>query len=252
MKIVVIGGTGLIGSKVVTKLTEHGHEAIAASPNSGVNTLTGEGLADVLTGANVVIDVSNSPSFADDAVMDFFTNSTTNLLEAEKVAGVGHHVALSVVGTDRLPDSGYFRAKVAQEQLIKNSGVPYSLVHATQFFEFVKSIADGATDGNTVRLSPALIQPIAADDVATAVARTSVGTPLDGTIEVAGPETFGLDELIRAGLGMKGDPRDVVADPAAPYFGAILSEKSLVAGPDATIFETRFQDWAAAQLAAQK
>ena len=247
MKIVVIGGTGLVGSKVVAKLTEHGHEAVAASPGSGVNTLTGEGLAEVLVGAQVVVDVSNSPSFADDAVMQFFTTSTGNLLAAEKAAGVGHHVAVSVVGTRGLPDSGYLRAKVAQENLIEQSGLPYSLVHATQFYEFVKSIADSATEGGVVRLSPALIQPIAADDVATTVARTAVGTPLDGTLEIAGPTRFGLDELVRIGLAHAGDPREVVADPSAPYFGAVLSELSLIPGPDATIFETTFDDWLKAQ-----
>ena len=243
MKIVVIGGTGLIGSKVVTKLGEHGHVAVAASPNSGVNTITGAGLAEVLAGADVVVDVSNSPSFEEAEVLAFFTTSTTNLLAAEKVAGVGHHVALSVVGTERLVDSPYMRAKVAQETLIKQSGVPYSLVHATQFFEFVKSIADGATEGVTVRLSPALIQPIAADDVATVVARTAVGEPLNATIEIAGPEKFGLDELIRQGLAFKNDPREVVADPEAPYFGARLSQDSLVASAGATIFETTFDQW---------
>ena len=247
MKIVVIGGTGLIGTKVVAKLTEHGHEAVAASPNSGVNTLTGEGLAEVLTRADVVVDVSNSPSFEDDAVMEFFTTSTTNLLAAEKAAGVGHHVALSVVGTERLPESGYFRAKVAQENLIKQSGVPYSLVHATQFFEFVKSIAAAATDGNVVRLSHALIQPIAAEDVATTVARTAVGAPLDGMLEIAGPKQLGLDELVRTGLELRGDPREVVADPNAPYFGAILAERTLVPGPDATVFTTTFEEWLAEQ-----
>ena len=185
---------------MVARLAEHGHEAVAASPNSGVNTLTGEGLAEVLAGAQVVVDVSNSPSFEDKAVLEFFTTSTGNLLAAEKTAGVGHHVALSVVGTERSVESGYFRAKLAQEKLIKESGVPYSIVHATQFFEFVKSIADAATDGTTVRLSHALIQPIAADAVAGAVARTAVGEPINGTIEIAGPEQFGLDELIRKGL----------------------------------------------------
>ena len=243
MKIVVIGGTGLIGSKLVAKLGAHGHEAVAASPNSGVNTITGEGLAEALAGADVVVDVSNSPSFEEAAVLAFFTTSTTNLLAAEKDAGVGHHVALSVVGTERLVDSPYMRAKVAQESLIKESGVPYSLVHATQFFEFVKSIADSATEGNTVRLSPALIQPIAADDVATAVGRTAVGEPLNATIEIAGPEKFGLDELIRRGLAFKNDPREVVADPEAQYFGALLAQDSLVAGADATIFETTFAQW---------
>ena len=247
MKIVIIGGTGLIGSKVVTMLGAHGHEAVPASPNSGVNTLTGAGLAEVLTGAQVVIDVSNSPSFEDTAVMEFFTTSTRNLLAAEKTAGVTHHVALSVVGTDRLPDSGYFRAKVAQENLIKESGLPYSIVHATQFFEFVKSIAAAATDGDTVRLSHALIQPIAADDVATAVARTAVGAPLNGTLEIAGPVQLGLDDLVRTGLALRGDPREVVADADAPYFGAILQERTLVPGPDATLFETTFEQWLAAQ-----
>jgi uncharacterized protein YbjT (DUF2867 family) len=249
MKIVVIGGTGLIGSKLVSKLAEHGHQAIAASPNSGVNTLTGEGLAEVLQGAQVVVDVSNSPSFAADAVMEFFRTSTTNLLAAEKAAGVGHHVALSVVGTDRLPDSGYFRAKVAQENLIKESGVPFSIVHATQFFEFVKSIAQEATDGNTVRLSHALIQPMAADDVASAVGRTAVGTPLNGTVDIAGPEQLGLDELVRKALALRGDPREVVVDASAPYFGAILEERTLLPAGDALVFETRFEDWLAAQPA---
>ena len=250
MKIVVIGGTGLVGSKVITKLTEHGHDAVSASPNSGVNTLTGEGLAEVLVGADVVIDVSNSPSFEENAVLDFFTTSTTNLLAAEKAAGVSHHVALSVVGTDRLPDSGYFRAKVAQENLIKASGLPYSIVHATQFFEFVKSIADAATDGTTVRLSHALIQPIAADDVATAVARTAVGSPLQGTLEIAGPTQLGLDELVRTGLSLRGDPREVVVDANAPYFGAVLAERTLVPDADATVFSTTFEEWLGGQAAA--
>jgi len=247
MKIVVIGGTGLIGSKLVAKLGEHGHEAIAASPNSGVNTLTGEGLAEVLEGAQVVVDVSNSPSFEDAAVLDFFTTSTTNLLAAEKAAGITHHVALSVVGTEGLPESGYMRAKVAQEKLIKESGIPFSLVHATQFFEFVKAIAQGATEGNTVRLSHALIQPMAADDVATAVGRTAVGSPLNGTLEIAGPEEFGMDELIRTGLAAQEDPREVVVDPGALYFGAPLQERSLLPGAGATIFETTFSQWLAAQ-----
>lgn len=243
MKIVVIGGTGLIGSKLVNKLGEHGHEAVAASPDSGVNTLTGEGLADVLKGADTVVDVSNSPSFEDAAVLDFFTTSTRNQLAAEKEAGVGHHVALSVVGTERLAESGYFRAKIAQEKLIKESGVPYSIVHATQFFEFVKSIAQAATDGNTVRLSHAQIQPMAAEDVATAVARTAVGSPQNATIEVAGPEQFGLDELIRKGLSFQGDPREVVTDPNARYFNALLQNGELLPGKEATIFDTRFEEW---------
>ena len=243
MKIVVIGGTGLISSKLVSKLGEHGHEAIAASPDSGVNTLTGEGLADVLKGADTVVDVSNSPSFEDAAVLDFFTTSTRNQLSAEKEAGVGHHVALSVVGTERLAESGYFRAKIAQEKLIKESGVPYSIVHATQFFEFVKSIAQAATEGNTVRLSPALIQPMAAEDVASAVARTAVGRPLNATVEVAGPEQFGLDDLIRKGLSFHGDPREVVTDPTARYFNAMLQDGELLPGIDATIYNTRFEEW---------
>jgi len=243
MKIVVIGGTGLIGSKLVSKLREHGHEAVAASPDSGVNTLTGEGLADVLQGAGTVVDVSNSPSFEDAAVLDFFTTSTRNQLAAEKEAGVGHHVALSVVGTERLAESGYFRAKIAQEKLIKESGVPYSIVHATQFFEFVKSIAQAATEGNTVRLSPALIQPMAAEDVATAVARTAVGSPQNATVEVAGPEQFGLDELIRKGLSFRGDPREVVTDATARYFNAMLQDGELLPGSEATIYTTRFEEW---------
>ena len=247
MKILVIGGTGLIGSRTIQRLTEHGHEAVSASPSSGVNTLTGEGVADAMTGVDVVIDVSNSPSFADDDVMNFFVTSTTTLLAAEKDAGVKHHVALSVVGTERVPESGYLRAKVAQEKLIRESGIPYSLVHATQFFEFVKGIADSATDGDTVRLSHASIQPIAADDVAAVVARTAVGAPLDGTLEIAGPVQLGLDDLVRTGLALRGDTREVVADANAPYFGAILQERTLVPGPDATLFETTFEQWLAAQ-----
>ena len=197
MKIVVIGGHGRIGSKIVAKLGEHGHDAVAAGPKTGVNTLTGEGLAEALAGADVVIDVSNSPSFEDDAVMDFFRTSTGNLLAAEQAAGVGHHVAMSVVGSDRLPDSGYLRAKVAQEQLIEASSIPYSIVRSTQFFEFVESIADAATDGDTVRVPAASIQPVAADDAARAVGRIAVGTPVDGIVEVAGPEPFRFDELIQ-------------------------------------------------------
>jgi uncharacterized protein YbjT (DUF2867 family) len=197
MKIVVIGGTGLIGSKLVDKLRKNGHQAVPASPDSGVNTLTGEGLAEALDGAEVAVDVSNSPSFEDAAVLEFFETSTRNLLKAEAAAGVGHHVALSVVGTERLSESGYFRAKIAQERLIKESSIPYSIVHATQFFEFIRSIADAATDGNAVRLAPVLIQPMAADDVASAVGRISVGLPVNGTVEVAGAEPFRLDELIR-------------------------------------------------------
>ncbi|HKR52516.1 MAG TPA: SDR family oxidoreductase [Pseudonocardiaceae bacterium] len=243
MKIVVIGGSGLIGSKLVNKLRAHGHEAVPASPASGVNTLTGEGLAEALDAAAVVVDVSNSPSFEDTAVLEFFETSTRNLLDAEAAAGVGYHVALSVVGTERLSESGYFRAKIAQETLIKSSSIPYSIVHATQFFEFVKSVADAATDGNTVRLAPVLFQPIAADDVATAVGRISVGSPVNGITEVAGPEQFRLNELIRQGLAARNDPREVVADPHARYFGATLSERTLLPGDDAILAETRFSDW---------
>jgi uncharacterized protein YbjT (DUF2867 family) len=243
MKIVVIGGSGLIGSKLVKKLREQGHEAVAASPDSGVNTLTGEGLAEALRGASVVVDVSNSPSFEDAAVLKFFETSTRNLLAAEAEAAVGHHVALSVVGTERLAESGYFRAKIAQEKLIKESSIPYSIVHATQFFEFVKSIADAATDGNRVRLAPVRIQPMAADDVASAVGRIAVGTPVNGTVEVAGPDRFRLDELIRRSLSARNDPREVVADPQARYFGAELSERTLVPRDDARLGETRFEDW---------
>jgi uncharacterized protein YbjT (DUF2867 family) len=243
MKIVIIGGTGLIGSKVVTRLREHGHQAVPASPDTGVNTLTGEGLAQVLTGAAVVIDVSNSPSFEDAAVLRFFETSTGNLLAAEAAAGVGHHVALSVVGCDRVPESGYLRAKVAQEKLIKNSPIPYSIVRATQFFEFVKRIADEATDGNRVRLPPVLFQPIAAADVANAVCRIAVGAPLNGVVEVAGPQQFRLDDCIRLGLSARHDPREVVADPHAHYFGAELGERMLVPGADARLGEIRFEEW---------
>jgi uncharacterized protein YbjT (DUF2867 family) len=243
MKLVIIGGTGLIGSKLVTKLREHGHDAVAASPDTGVNTLTGEGLADVLQGASVVVDVSNSPSFEDAAVMEFFTTSTRNLLAAARAAGVTHYVALSVVGTERIPDSPYLRAKNAQETLIKGAGIPYSIVHATQFFEFVKRIADEATDGTTVRVPGVLIQPMAADDVAKAVGRISVGAPVNGTVEVAGPQQFRFDDLIRQGLGARNDPRQVVVDPHARYFGAELGERSLVPAGEARLGEIRFQEW---------
>ena len=243
MKIVVIGGTGLIGSKLVGRLGEGGHEVVAASPASGVNTVTGAGLAEVLEGAQVVVDVSNSPSFADEDVMTFFRVSTGNLLGAEEKAGVAHHVALSVVGTERLTESGYFRAKIVQEGLIKDSGRRYSIVHATQFFEFVGSIAQEATDGSVVRLSEARIQPMAAEDVAEAVARVAIGAPLDATIEVAGPEQFGLDELIRTGLAYRGDPREVVTDPDARYFGVRLERDTLLPGADAQLSATRFEDW---------
>jgi uncharacterized protein YbjT (DUF2867 family) len=242
VKVVVIGGTGLIGSKVVTKLRESGFEAVAAAPNTGVDTITGDGLAEALTGASVVVDVSNSPSFEDAAVLAFFETSTRNLLAAESVAGVGHHVALSVVGTERLGESGYFRGKIAQEELIKASSIPYSIVHATQFFEFMKSIADGATDGDTVRLAPVLFQPMAAEDVATAVARVAVGPPVNGIIEVAGPEQFRLDELVRRYLGARDDPRSVIADPHARYSGAKLGERTLLPD-DARLGQIRFEDW---------
>ncbi|MET7337310.1 SDR family oxidoreductase [Nonomuraea sp. NPDC005650] len=243
MKIVVIGGTGLIGSKLVAKLGEHGHEAVAAAPNTGVNTLTGEGLAEALAGAQVVVDVSNSPSFEPAAVMEFFQTSTGNLLAAEAAAGVGHHVALSVVGTERLPESGYFRAKIAQEQLIEKSGVPFSLVHATQFFEFARSIAAEATDGDTVRIAPVLFQPIAGDEVAQAVGRAAVGAPLNGRVEVGGPEQFRMDEFFREALAIWGDPRQVVADPHARYFGSELGERTLVPGDGATLGQIRYRDW---------
>jgi len=248
MKLVIIGGTGLIGSKVVRKLREQGNDAVPASPDTGVNTLTGDGLAEVLKGAAVVVDVSNSPSFEDAAVLHFFQTSTANLLKTEAAAGVRHHVALSVVGTDRLSESGYMRAKIAQEKLIEGSSIPYSIVHATQFFEFIKSIADAATQGDTVRLAPVLIQPMAAEDVATAVAGVAVGAPLNGILEVAGPEQFRLDEIVRRYLTARDDPRSVIADPHARYYGAELGERTLV--PDnATIGETRFEDWLSRQFA---
>jgi uncharacterized protein YbjT (DUF2867 family) len=250
MKIVVIGGSGLVGSQVVSKLGEHGHEAIAASPDTGVNTLTSEGLPEVLEGADVVIDVANSPSFEDAAVLDFFETSTGNLLAAEKAAGVGHHVALSVVGTERLADKGYFHAKRVQEKLIEESGIPYSIVHATQFFEFIKSIAALATDGDAVRLPPVLFQPMASEDVAKAVGRTAVGSPVNGIVEVAGPEKFRMDELVRQALGARNDPRQVVTDPTALYFGAYeVDDSTLVPGDDALLGEVRFGDWLERQLA---
>jgi uncharacterized protein YbjT (DUF2867 family) len=242
MKIVVIGGTGLIGSKLVRKLSEHGHQATAAALDTGVNTLTGEGLAEVLKDAEVIVDVSNSPSFEDKAVMGFFTTSTANLLQYGVRAGVGHLVALSVVGAQRLADSGYLRAKIAQEKLIQEGKLPFSIVHATQFFEFVKALAGSAPQ---VHLAPVFFQPMAADDVAKAIARVSVGTPLNGIVEVAGPDKFRLDELIRRGLRAIGDLREVVADPDALYFGARLSEYSLIPEEDAKHGEIRFDDWLA-------
>jgi uncharacterized protein YbjT (DUF2867 family) len=243
MKLVIIGGTGLIGSKLVTNLRGHGHEAVAAAPNTGVNTLTGEGLAEALQGASVVVDVSNSPSFEERAVMEFFATSTRNLLKYAAAAGVKHYVALSVVGTERIPESPYLRAKNAQETLIRAGGIPYSIVHATQFFEFVNRIADEATDGTTVRLPPVLIQPMAADDVAKAVGKIAVGAPVNGTVEVAGPQQFRFADLIRQGLAARNDPREVVVDPHARYFGAELGERSLVPAGDAQLGEIRFQDW---------
>ena len=243
MKIVIIGGTGLIGSKLVARLREHDHDVVPASPASGVNTLTGDGVADALVGAAVVVDVSNSPSLDDAAALHFFQTSTANLLAAEAAAGVKHHIALSVVGTDRLVESGYFRAKALQERLIEQSPIPYSIVHATQFFEFVEAIADAATDGNTVRLAPVLIQPMAADDVARALASVAVGAPINGIVEVAGPEQFHLDDLARRKLSGRGDPREIVPDSRARYFGAALSERTLLPGDDAALGEIRFADW---------
>ncbi len=245
MKIVVIGGSGLIGSRVVTKLRGHGHEAIAASPNSGVNSVTGQGLAEALKGASVVVDVSNALSWEDSAVMKFFETSTRNLLSHEATAGVKHHVALSVVGSERMLESGYFRAKIAQENLIKASSILYSIVRATQFFEFVKGIADVSTEGNKVRVSPVLIQPMAADDVANAVAEVAVGKPIDGTVEFGGPEKFHLDEFIRKGLAASKDPREVVTDPHARYYGIAVKERTLVPEDDAKLGKTRFEDWLA-------
>jgi uncharacterized protein YbjT (DUF2867 family) len=243
MKIVVIGGTGLIGSKLVKQLREHGHEAVAAAPNTGVNTLTGEGLAEVLKGASVVVDVSNSPSWDDAEVLKFFETSTRNLLTHEAAAGVGHHVALSVVGTDRLSESGYFRAKIAQERLIRESSIPYCIVHATQFFEFLKGLADVSMVGDKVHLPPVLFQPMAADDVASGVARIAVGPPTNGIVEIAGPEQFRVDELVRRRLASLKDPREVIADPNARYGGARVSEKTLLPGADARLGETRFETW---------
>jgi uncharacterized protein YbjT (DUF2867 family) len=243
MKIVVIGGTGLIGSRLVNKLGEQGHEAVAAAPSSGVNSLTGEGLADALKGAAVVVDVTNAPSWEDTAVLKFFETSTRNLLTYGGAAGVGHYVALSVVGTERLLESGYFRAKLAQEDLIKASSIPYSIVRATQFFEFVNHIADYSTEGNTVRLPPALIQPMAADDVASALSRIATNSPVNGSVEVGGPEKFRLDELVRRSLASSQDPREVVSDPHARYYGIEVSETALVPDNGARLGEARFEDW---------
>lgn len=243
MKIVIIGGSGLIGSKLVNKLNELGHGAVSAAPNTGVNTLTGEGVAEALAGASVVVDVSNSPSFEAAAVMEFFTTSTRNLLTAEAAAGVGHHVALSVVGVDRMAESGYMQAKIAQEQMIKESPIPYTIVHATQFFEFVKRIADEATVGNQVHIPPVRFQPMAADDVAEALAQITIDPPVNATVEIGGPERFRFDELIEQGLKARNDPREVVADPGAMYFGVNPSELTLVPGDGARLGTTRFADW---------
>jgi uncharacterized protein YbjT (DUF2867 family) len=247
MKVLVIGGSGLIGSQVIANLTELGHEAVSASPRSGVDTVTGEGLAEAVADAHTVVDVSNSPSWADDDVLNFFTTSTRNLLEAERAAGVQHHVALSIVGADRASESGYMRAKIAQEKLIEESGSPYSIVRATQFFEFVDGIADSMTDGNTVRAPHGAFQPIAAANVATAVARAATGEPVNRTINIAGPEKLGMDDFIRNRFAATGDPRQVVTDAEARYYGAVLDERSIVPvdGEEVTIYPTRFSDWRA-------
>ena len=252
MKIVVIGGTGLIGSKLVNKLREHGHEAVAAAPNTGVNTLTGEGLAEVLKGASVVVDVSNSPSWDDAAVLKFFVTSTRNILTHEAAAVVRHHVLLSVVGTDRLSESGYMRAKKTQEKLIEESSIPYSIVHATQFFEFLKGLADISMIGDKVHLPPVLFQPMSADDVASGLAMVAVGKAANGVVEIAGPEQFRVDELVQRRLVSLKDSREVVPDPNARYGGAKVTEKTLLPGNDARLGETRFETWLthpAAQIA---
>jgi len=243
MKIVVIGGTGLIGTKLVNALNQQGHEVVAASPSRGINSVTGEGLATALSGAQVVVDVTNSPSWEDQAVLDFFTNSTRNLLAAEAVAGVRHHVALSVVGTERLLASGFFRAKDAQEKLIQSSPIPYTLVRATQFFEFVGSIANSATDGQNVRLPSALLQPILADDVAAALAGIAVAEPLNRMIELAGPDAIPLDEVVRQFLKAKHDPRTVITDEKAAYFGIPLKQRTLVPDANTLLGTTHFADW---------
>jgi uncharacterized protein YbjT (DUF2867 family) len=243
MRIVVIGGTGLIGSRLVAGLDEAGHDVTAASPDTGVNTLTGVGLADALEGASVVVDVSNSPSYDDAVVTEFFPTSTSNLLAAEAVAGVGHHLVLSIVGVERATGSAYYRAKRAQEELVRGSPIPYTIVHATQFFEFVTGIANAATDGETVRLPRVLVQPIAADDLAAVLSELAQGPPVDDIVEVAGPQQFRLDELVRGRLKSQDDPRTVVADPTARYFGAELGERTLLPGKSAHEGETRFHDW---------
>ena len=249
MKIVIIGGSGLIGKKLVKNLRQRGHEVVAASPSSGVNTLTGEGLAEAIVGASVVVDVANSPSFEDKAVLEFFETSGRNLLAAEAAAGVGHHIALSVVGTDRLLASGYYRAKLAQENLIKASAIPYTIVRATQFFEFVGAIAQSATDGQTVRLPPALMQPIVSDDVAAALAEIAVAEPLDGTVELAGPEPIQMDELVRRYLSANRDARKVTTDVHAGYFGTAVNDQSLTPGDQPRLGPTRFKDWLSRSIA---
>jgi uncharacterized protein YbjT (DUF2867 family) len=243
MKIVIIGGSGLIGSKLVNKLRGLDHEVVAASPASGVNTITGEGLDEALVDAQVVVDVSNSPSFEDKAVSEFFLTSGRNLLNAEATAGVKHHIALSVVGTDRLQDSGYFRAKLAQEKLIKQSGIPYTILHSTQFFEFAGAIAQSGTIDQEVHVSPAAVQPIASDDVVTALVDITLGTPLNSTVEVAGPVRLGLDEFVRFFLDATHDTRRVVTDQRAPYFGVELNDQSLIPGEDPRIGNTKYEDW---------
>jgi uncharacterized protein YbjT (DUF2867 family) len=243
MKIVVIGGSGLIGKKVVKDLRQRGHDVLAASPSSGVNTVTGEGLAQALAGAQVVVDVSNAPNWEDNAVLAFFETSGRNLLAAEAAAGVGHHVALSVVGTDRLRASGYFRAKLAQEKLIKASPIPYTIVRATQFFEFVGGIAQFATEGQTVRVPPVLMQPIAADDVAAVLADVALAEPLYGTVELAGPERIRQDDLVRRFLNATGDARTVIADPKALYYGIAVNDRSLTPGDHPRLGSTHFEDW---------
>lgn len=248
MKIVVIGGSGLIGSKLVNKLRQRGHEAVAASPASGVNTLTGEGLAEVLAGAHVVVDVANSPSFEDKAVLEFFETSGRNLLAAEAAAGVLHHVALSVVGTDKLAESGYFRGKIAQEKLIRAGKIPYTIVHSTQFMEFLGGIAQSGTEGQTVRLSPAYVQPIASDDVAAAMADFTLGAPVNGVAEIAGPEKVRLSDLVQRYLTASKDPRQVVADPQARYFGAELKDDTLVPVGKARLGTIGFEDWFKSQV----
>jgi uncharacterized protein YbjT (DUF2867 family) len=243
MKIVVIGGTGLIGSKVVAKLKQKGHEVLAAAPNTGVNTITGAGLKEAMAGTQVVIDLANSPSFEDKAVLEFFETSGRNLLAAEAAAGVGHHVALSIVGTDRTPDNGYFRAKVAQEKLIKASGVPYTIIRSTQFLEFLRGIADSSADGNKIRISPGLFQPIAAEDVAAIVADVALVTPRNGIVEIAGPERAPFNEFVARYLQAVGDPRQVVRDPEARYYGGRVEERSLVPLGEARLGRIGFDEW---------